>query len=472
MATVLMVTHGTAGDVLPFARIGSALARQGHEVTLCTHAPYERTARRAGLDFAAVDTGESYVDMLAGSAELLAVRHPADLRRFYQRSGLFAQMRREVDLLAERHRPDRTVLVGRHTSALSVRIAADLLGAPAAWVAVAPVQLVVAPVAAAHAARGLAGGIDEVRAEVGLAPVGDWSGWLRPAHTIGLWPRWFEEAGTPTRAELAGFVTGDELAGFAEPTGTEPTGAKPAGTEPGATEPTATEPAGTEPTGSEPEVPAEVAALLAGDQPPVLVTGGTGQLLHERFYPVALDAVARTGRAGLVVTPDRAVLPDRLPAGLHWYPRLPFPAIFPRVAAVLHHGGIGTAVRALRSATPQVIMAYGADRPDNAERLAAHGLARWTAEHEWSAPAVAAQLDGALADRGYRDRATRYTGEPEHAAPLRATRLIASLVDGSAGAGAASGGPTEANAGGELPRRLRQLSPQQRALLLRRLRGA
>lgn len=141
-------------------------------------------------------------------------------------------------------------------------------------------------------------------------------------------------------------------------------------------------------------------------------------MLRIEFYPVALAALARTGRTGLVVTPDRAALPDPMPAGLHWYPRLPFATVLPEVAAVLHHGGIGTAVRALRSGTPQVIMAYGADRPDNAERLAAHGLARWTAEHEWSAPAVAMT-------------------------PLSGTALS---------------------------QRVRQLPPQQRAALLRRLR--
>ncbi|MBO3748352.1 glycosyltransferase family 1 protein [Streptosporangiaceae bacterium NEAU-GS5] len=392
MATFLLVTHGTAGDVLPFARIGRSLADRGHEVTLCTHAPYAPAAARAGLGFAAIDTEASYLDGQRRSAELLAVRSPADLRRYYEEAGLFEQMRHEVALLAERHRPGETVLVGRHTSALSVLIAADLLAAPAVWVAVAPTQLLVAPVAAANVARGLADGVNGVRSDAGLPPITEWGRWLRsPGRTIGLWPQWFEDAGTATRAVLTGFVTGDEFPAFAD---------SPAGLPPG------------------------VEALLGGDRRPVLVTGGTGQLLHARFYAVALEAVAGSGRTALVVAPERELLPASLPPDVHHFPRLPFPAVLPRVAALLHHGGIGTAARALRSATPQVIMAYGADRPDNAERLAAHGLARWTPEHEWSAPAIAAQLDEALADPGHRDRVARFNGEPESSGPARAAELL------------------------------------------------
>jgi UDP:flavonoid glycosyltransferase YjiC (YdhE family) len=71
----------------------------------------------------------------------------------------------------------------------------------------------------------------------------------------------------------------------------------------------------------------------------------------------------------------------------------------------VHHGGIGTAMRALRAGVPQVIMAHGMDRPDNAARLAKLELAQWTQSKDWTVPGVCAQLRDAVADTGYRVRA-------------------------------------------------------------------
>ncbi|GAA3457940.1 glycosyltransferase [Dactylosporangium matsuzakiense] len=370
MAVFLLVAHGTAGDVLPFARIGAELAGRGHDVTLISHAPF---ARHAPYGFAPIDTEERYRETQAHTPELLAVRRSEDLRRYYDERGLFTEMAREVALLSALHRPGETVLVGRHTSALSVPVAADLLGAPAVWVAVAPVQVMVAPIAAMHARRGLASGIDAVRAGVGLPPVADWPGFLRMP-VLGLWPGWFDAAGVRSKAALAGFVCGDEDGGT---------------------------------------------VALPGR--PILVTGGTGQMLHPRYYEVALAAAALVDHPVVVVSPSSV---PAAAAGFEWYPRLPFPSALPQCGAILHHGGIGTAARALLSGTPQVLLAHGADRPDIAARLARHDLARWLPADAWTPESVADRLWAALTDTGYRTRTAAFTEPSTAAAPARAADFL------------------------------------------------
>src|SRR5689334_1514068 len=74
MSGCLLVTHGSAGDVLPFVRIGTELRARGHQGTLLTHAPF---AGRAGLDFVAIDTPEAYERTQRDSARLLAAHRPA-----------------------------------------------------------------------------------------------------------------------------------------------------------------------------------------------------------------------------------------------------------------------------------------------------------------------------------------------------------------------------------------------------------
>jgi UDP:flavonoid glycosyltransferase YjiC (YdhE family) len=155
-------------------------------------------------------------------------------------------------------------------------------------------------------------------------------------------------------------------------------------------------------------------------------------MLHADFYSAAIGAVARVGRPALVVTPYRDLLPDPLPAHARWVPSLPFAAVLPAVDAIVHHGGIGTAMRALRSGTPQVILAHGLDRPDNAARLAHLGLAEWSTPDGWH---VASKMLGrALADTGYPARAANQLrdDDPKHAVSAAAEVLEGLLAVTSA----------------------------------------
>ncbi|WP_424533872.1 glycosyltransferase [Sphaerisporangium viridialbum] len=419
MATMLLVTHGTDGDVLPFVRLGRQLRAGGHEVTLLTHAHYGGHAARAGLDFVAVDTQLEFERTLADTPELL---HGLGWPEFYERNGLYEQMVLEFRAIAERHRPGETVLVGRHTSALSVLFAAEALGAPAAWVAVAPIQLMAAR-AALHAYRHLlADGLGRVRRELGLGQVADWDAWFASARLeLGLWPRWFDRAGarSPARVRLTGFPLPDD--------------------------------------DQDDALPPELAGLPDGPRP-VLVTGGTGRMLHREFYTAAVEGGGLAGRPVLLVVRHRDLVPDPLPPGVSWYPRLPFRAVMPRVAAIVHHGGIGTLSRALRAGTPQVILAHGVDRPDNAERLERHGLASWLPAPRWTPREVSALL----AKEAGRGRVVPPPGEDAaHEAPAEAAGLIAALLEPPVADSPADG----------IRRRLDHLSAEQRRLVADRLRG-
>jgi hypothetical protein len=374
LARFLLTTRGTAGDVLPFVRIGAELVATGHQAILVSHAPYAAVARRAGIGFAAIDTEDT-----AGR------EHGAD------------QLRHEVVLLAEHHRWHATVLVGTPASALPVLIAAELLNAPAAWVALTPGRLTVTPEAAPGERGAGAGAVSTVRAALGLPLVTDWASWLGAADpTLGLWPDWFDRAGAPAPAgvQLAGFVTGDAI-GFAD--------AGLAG------------------------FPDEAGPGGRRGHCPLLVAGGTGPPPHPEFYRVALAAVAELGHPATVVAPRRGLLPDRLPDGIVWQPRLSFPAVMGRAVAVLHHGGLGTAVRALLAGAPQVILAHGADRPDNAARFARLGRADVLTEERWQPATIAAALRPALA-AGVPDPVRHLIDEPESAAPARAAAALAALA--------------------------------------------
>ncbi len=121
------------------------------------------------------------------------------------------------------------------------------------------------------------------------------------------------------------------------------------------------------------DLPREVQDWLDAGPPPLVVTLGSiaQNIAGPHFWPEAvalaralgLRAVLLHGHAEVPQGPDLLALPHAAHAPL-----------FPRAAAVLHHGGIGTTAEALRSGRPQLVVPVGGDQPDNAARVARLGL--------------------------------------------------------------------------------------------------
>jgi len=235
-----------------------------------------------------------------------------------------------------------------------------------------------APVAAHTYGTELAAEFDELRDGLGLPPITDWQAWFTKATAeIALWPAWFDEAGyrSPSRVALLGFPLADE-----------PSGADARGRDADAPGRDADAPGrDADARGRDADAPGPVPA--AGT---VLATGGTGRMLHADYYPRLIEGLALAGHPTLLVVRHRDLLPAALPPNVEWRPRLSFPHVMPAVAAVVHHGGIGTCVRALAAGTPQVLLPDGIDRPDNASRLHRRDLARVLPADAWDPLAIAA----------------------------------------------------------------------------------
>jgi rhamnosyltransferase subunit B len=67
-------------------------------------------------------------------------------------------------------------------------------------------------------------------------------------------------------------------------------------------------------------------------------------------------------------------LPPDLPPSIFWQDYVPLRRLLPQVAALVHHGGIGTTAEALRAGTPQLVVPLAHDQFDNAARVAALGV--------------------------------------------------------------------------------------------------
>jgi len=129
---------------------------------------------------------------------------------------------------------------------------------------------------------------------------------------------------------------------------------------------------------------------------PILFTPGSANMWARTFFEAAAVACTKLGRRGLFVTPFAEHVPAALPPSIRRFDRLPFGRVFPRCAALVHHGGIGTAAQGLAAGVPQLIMPMAHDQPDNAQRLKRLGVGDYLLPRQFKADAVADRLANLL----------------------------------------------------------------------------
>ena len=154
-------------------------------------------------------------------------------------------------------------------------------------------------------------------------------------------------------------------------------------------------------------LPPALAQFLDDGPPPIVFTLGTAVAADAGpFYESSVRAARLLGRrAVLILNNPRNRLPN-LPDGVSAFDYAPFSELFPRAAAIVHHGGIGTTGLAMRSGRPMLIMPCAWDQPDNAERVARLGISRTIPRHRYTPARVAAELRHLLDDPAYGRRAS------------------------------------------------------------------
>jgi vancomycin aglycone glucosyltransferase len=121
----------------------------------------------------------------------------------------------------------------------------------------------------------------------------------------------------------------------------------------------------------------EVEAFLDAGPPPVYV--GFGSMVStdvNALTRAVLDGAGANGRRVLMSKGWAGLGGGELPASVKVvHGPMPHAKLFPRLAAVVHHGGAGTTATALRAGVPQVIVPHMADQFHHAYRLAQLGIA-------------------------------------------------------------------------------------------------
>jgi UDP:flavonoid glycosyltransferase YjiC (YdhE family) len=182
-----------------------------------------------------------------------------------------------------------------------------------------------------------------------------------------------------------------------------------------------------EPAGWEP--PPQLVDFLATGPPPVCVGfGSMTTRTPEVDGQVAVEALARTGQRGVLLTGWAGLLRRSLPETVIAVESAPHSWLFPRCAAVVHHGGAGTTGAALRAGVPSVVVPFAFDQPFWGDRVRALGCGPAPVPHRRLSvrrlvPAVGAALHPATAARA-RSLGARIRAED---GPTRAAEFLAGV---------------------------------------------
>lgn len=362
MARIVLATFGSYGDLNPFLALALELKRRGHDPVIATAEGYRGDVESRGLGFAPVrpdlDRGdlalfERALDRVKGPEviirEILTPRvreSYADLERAAAGADLLLShsLTYAAPVLAEKKNMIWLSVVLQPLMFLSAEDPSVL--APAPWLAVLR-PLGPSVNRALFALVKLAGSrwgdpVRALRKELGL-PRGEdplFDGQYSPYGTLALFSPLYgpPQLDWPENTLACGFPFLDSDIGGK---------------------------------GLDPELED---FLNAGTPPVVFTLGSAAVMIAGDFFRNAAEAVKGHGvRAILLAGPAAKDLTD-LPNGVEAFESAPYHDLFPRCAAVVHSGGIGTTAQALRAGVPQMIVPFAHDQYDNAARVVRLGV--------------------------------------------------------------------------------------------------
>jgi sterol 3beta-glucosyltransferase len=150
----------------------------------------------------------------------------------------------------------------------------------------------------------------------------------------------------------------------------------------------------------------ELQRFLETGPAPVYVGFGSmsGQQAAQRAQ-IVMDALAATGQRGVLARGWGGLAATDVPDTVQLIDAAPHDWLFPRMAAVVHHGGAGTTAAGLRAGKPTVVCPFLGDQPFWGNLVYARGVGPAPIpQRQLTARRLATAIDVAVRDAGIQQR--------------------------------------------------------------------
>jgi sterol 3beta-glucosyltransferase len=147
--------------------------------------------------------------------------------------------------------------------------------------------------------------------------------------------------------------------------------------------------------------PADLEAFLAQGSAPVYV--GFGSMIAEdteRLTQTVIAGLQQSGERGIIASGWGGLREGSLPPTIYQVKEAPHDWLFPRVKAVVHHGGAGTVAAGLRAGKPTIVCPFMADQPFWGNRIFELGVGPRPIPQKHLTAAKLAEVIGVVASSG------------------------------------------------------------------------
>jgi UDP:flavonoid glycosyltransferase YjiC (YdhE family) len=395
---VLIATAGSHGDVLPFVALGREFAARGHEVIFYVNPFFLSYTTDSAIRFVPISTVEKYSSLFGELSDAdptrafkrVATEYAATCPEYYRAM--------KTDVI-----PCKTITIC-NSLLFSHRLLRETDRVPCATVHLAPsvfrsnvrpARLVPnwitsrTPSLLKRAAWWMLDKtfydpnftvpLNKYRAELGLPSVNRiFRSWIHEADcVVGLFPDWFGEPQSdwPDNVTLADFPLYDH--------------------------------------GNRISLSPSLDEFISDGQPPVAFSAGTATATAHEFFKTSVEASEAAGLRAILLTHFRQQVPASLPKNAIHVDYAPFGSLLPKLAAFVHHGGIGSTSQALRAGVPQLIRPVAYDQFDNSAHAVRLGVAQEILPKHYVPHVVAGTLNKLTSDSTLNQRcqqvATRFT---------------------------------------------------------------
>jgi sterol 3beta-glucosyltransferase len=159
--------------------------------------------------------------------------------------------------------------------------------------------------------------------------------------------------------------------------------------------------------------PADLLAFLADGPPPVYIGFGSMSSRNpQKTQSLIVDALVQVGARAVVASGWGLSEGNPVPANIFVISNAPHTWLFPRMAAVVHHGGAGTTAAGLRAGKPTMIIPHMFDQPYWGRRVHELGVGvKPVPRHHLTADALAAGIRQLVGDSAISERAQILAGQ-------------------------------------------------------------
>lgn len=370
---ILFVSHWTFGDIAPILKIAKEFKKRNIEVKFCTHSIFKELVESNGVIFIPLDTIEEYENTRKSFKKLVNDRVSiSDYEDFFYSYYTKENSLKEFEIYKKNCNKD-TIIIGRHGSSFIAKLYAQIFKKKFISIILSPNYIYQTELEAASFKINPVSLLSEISNEVSDSHIefGTWTDWMfANEQNICLWPYWFfgRELQTKYRINLFNSVHIQNL--------------------------------------KNPLLSSNSYKKEIKDK--ILVTDSTNNAVHDSYISSIIGAIENSDHKALICS-NRHINEYNHIDSIEFIKPFVFDNSLSSTKLLIHHGGIGTTLEAIRLGIPQLILPFGLDRPFNAQIATKIGVAKSVDHGNWNKQRINKEINEILSNDEIKNNCKEYS---------------------------------------------------------------